>query len=31
MFPGFRFQWLVEELAKNLPKELDFTLEASNI
>jgi len=31
MFPQFEYRWLAEELAKNLPKELNFTLEASNI
>ncbi len=31
MFPKFRYRWLVEELSKNLPKELDFKLEAANI
>jgi aarF domain-containing kinase len=26
MFEGFRYRWLVEEMSKNLPKELNFTL-----
>lgn len=28
--PGFGFQWLVEEVSENLPRELDFTVEADN-
>lgn len=31
MFEGFRYRWLVEEMSKNLPKELNFTLEKKNI
>lgn len=30
IFPDFNFSWLVEEMKKNLPKELDFTHEAKN-
>nr|XP_045621055.1 aarF domain-containing kinase 1-like isoform X2 [Procambarus clarkii] len=30
VFPEFRFEWLVEEMKKNLPKELAFTHEAKN-
>ena len=30
LFPDFRFQWLVDEIRRNLPKELDFREEASN-
>ncbi|XP_042221878.1 aarF domain-containing protein kinase 1-like isoform X1 [Homarus americanus] len=30
IFPDFRFEWLVEEMKKNLPKELDFMHEARN-
>ncbi|CAD7704627.1 unnamed protein product [Ostreobium quekettii] len=30
MFPGFNYQWLVDEIKINLPKELDFVLEAAN-
>ncbi|KAK8745741.1 hypothetical protein OTU49_000354 [Cherax quadricarinatus] len=30
IFPEFRFEWLVEEMKKNLPKELNFTNEAQN-
>ena len=30
LFPDFRFQWLVDEIRQNLPKELDFQQEASN-
>lgn len=31
MFPQFRYRWFVEELSKNLPKELNLELEAANI
>lgn len=30
IFPEFRFQWLVDETKKNIPKELDFTQEGKN-
>lgn len=30
IFPEFDFSWLVEEMKKNLPKELNFTMEAQN-
>ena len=30
LFPDFRFQWLVDEIRRNLPKELNFQKEASN-
>lgn len=30
LFPNFKFQWLVDEIRKNLPEELDFRHEASN-
>ncbi|KAK7086635.1 putative aarF domain-containing protein kinase 1 [Halocaridina rubra] len=30
IFPDFNFKWLVDEMKKNLPKELDFTYEARN-
>ncbi|KAF8381913.1 hypothetical protein PRIPAC_71055 [Pristionchus pacificus] len=30
MFPDFKLQWLVDEVKKNLPLELDFLHEASN-
>ncbi|KAK4325348.1 hypothetical protein Pmani_004064 [Petrolisthes manimaculis] len=30
IFPEFNFEWLVEEMKKNLPKELDFASEARN-
>lgn len=30
VFPEFDFSWLVEEMKKNLPKELNFTMEAHN-
>ncbi|KAK3886655.1 hypothetical protein Pcinc_009209 [Petrolisthes cinctipes] len=30
IFPEFNFEWLVEEMKKNLPKELDFAYEARN-
>lgn len=30
VFPDFNFKWLVEEMKRNLPKELDFTHEAHN-
>ncbi|KDQ53504.1 hypothetical protein JAAARDRAFT_136813 [Jaapia argillacea MUCL 33604] len=29
-FPSFEFTWLGEEMRENLPKEMDFTLEALN-
>ncbi|XP_050537119.1 aarF domain-containing kinase 1 [Daktulosphaira vitifoliae] len=30
IFPDFRFQWLVKQTKENMPKELDFTIEAKN-
>lgn len=30
IFPDFKFQWLVDESKKNLPKELDFMQEGRN-
>lgn len=30
IFPDFKFQWLVDETKKNLPRELDFTQEGRN-
>lgn len=30
IFPDFKFQWLVEESKKNIPKELDFMTEGRN-
>jgi hypothetical protein len=30
VFPDFNYQWLVDEIKLNLPKELDFTHEAAN-
>jgi len=30
VFPDFKFQWLVEESKKNIPRELNFELEAKN-
>lgn len=30
LFPNFTLQWLAEEVAENLPKEIDFLNEASN-
>lgn len=30
VFKDFNFQWLVDESKRNLPKELDFRLEAEN-
>lgn len=30
LFPGFNYQWLVEETKENLPLELDFRHEARN-
>lgn len=30
VFPEFSFEWLVEEMKKNLPKELDFSNEGRN-
>ena len=30
IFPDFKFDWLVEETKKNLPRELDFTQEGRN-
>lgn len=29
-FPDFKFQWLVDETKRNVPKELDFTVEGKN-
>ncbi|XP_071450783.1 aarF domain-containing kinase 1 [Hetaerina americana] len=29
-FPDFKFMWIVEETKKNIPKELDFSLEGQN-
>uniref|UniRef100_A0A1B6MKA0 Protein kinase domain-containing protein n=1 Tax=Graphocephala atropunctata TaxID=36148 RepID=A0A1B6MKA0_9HEMI len=31
VFPSFKFQWLVDETKRNIPLELDFSLEAENI
>lgn len=31
MFPNVRFEWLVSEVKRNLPKELDFHYEGENI
>jgi aarF domain-containing kinase len=31
VFPGFNYQWLVDEIELNLPRELDFVLEARNM
>ena len=31
VFPHVRFEWLVEEVKRNLPVEMDFTHEAHNI
>lgn len=31
MFPSFQFQWLADEVRRNLPQELDFRLEANNM
>jgi aarF domain-containing kinase len=31
IFPNFRYRWLGEELRMNIPKELDFPLEISNM
>lgn len=31
IFPDFKFKWLAEETAKNLPVELDFVNEADNV
>lgn len=30
VFPAFKFDWLVDEIAPHLPKELDFVHEAAN-
>lgn len=30
VFPDFKFQWLVDETKKNIPKELDFNAEGKN-
>lgn len=30
VFPDFKFDWLVDETKKNIPRELDFTLEGKN-
>ncbi|KAK9846458.1 hypothetical protein WJX81_004311 [Elliptochloris bilobata] len=30
IFPDFNYQWLVEEMKHNLPRELDFEVEAAN-
>lgn len=30
IFPTFRFQWLADEVRRNLPIELDFCCEARN-
>jgi len=30
IFPEFNYQWLVDEVKENLPKELDFEHEAAN-
>lgn len=30
VFPSFRFQWLADEVRRNLPLELDFRCEAHN-
>lgn len=30
LFPDFNYQWLVDEIKSNLPKELDFKHEAQN-
>lgn len=30
IFPDFKFQWLVNQTKQNIPKELDFTIEAKN-
>lgn len=29
-FPEFKFQWLVDETKKNIPKELNFEMEGRN-
>lgn len=29
-FPDFDYQWLLDEIRENLPKELDFRTEAAN-
>lgn len=31
LFPAFNYDWLIEQIKENLPKELDFSMEASNI
>lgn len=30
IFPDFKFQWLVDESKKNIPRELDFMTEGRN-
>lgn len=30
VFPDFKFDWIVDESKKNIPQELDFTLEGRN-
>ena len=30
LFPEFQFQWLVDQIKANLPKELDFLNEGKN-
>jgi len=30
IFPGFKYQWFADELKRNMPKELNFTMEAAN-
>ncbi|KAK6109367.1 ABC1 family protein [Brugia pahangi] len=30
LFPGFHFLWLVDEMKRNLPRELNFKVEAAN-
>lgn len=30
LFPQFKLMWLVDEMKRNLPKELDFLQEAAN-
>ena len=30
LFPAFRMQWVVDEIAPHLPRELDFVAEAAN-
>ena len=31
LFPSFNYDWLIEQIKENLPKELDFNMEANNI